>query len=82
MATKKTCRKCGASLRMTPHYRTGNYMPLERDDERGTWCVKDELAYPAALAPELGASFARFTSHFATCPAADRFRKTKTKGAA
>ena len=73
-----TCRSCGAGVTFARHHVTGKAQPLEVDPE-GRWRIEGGIYLPATDATS---PYARYTSHFATCPQARSHRKTTTGGTA
>lgn len=84
MSTAAACRECEAPV-IWVRTRTGKSMPLDADpDERGDFYVVEGddgkleghhvRTYPGGSLP---ASEDRYTSHFATCTAPERFRRAR-----
>jgi hypothetical protein len=83
------CRSCGAPIIWARHHETGRVMPLDREpDPGGSWLLepspvpgkRELVAYyvpPERLLRPYDPSEgrARRTSHFATCPQADEWRR-------
>ena len=75
------CRSCKASIVFAKAYATGKAMPLQLDDV-GEWTIEEGIAKHIGPVPtqlELGAKPGpqRWTSHFAVCPQAEKWRATK-----
>jgi hypothetical protein len=75
-----TCEGCPALVVWAVHERTGNRMPMNAEPTpTGTWLLQHKqvgqppLAHWVPKGERTGDVL--FTSHFATCPAAKRFRK-------
>ena len=73
------CRSCGAEMIWT-QTQNGKAMPVDAEpDPAGTFVLKYEGSQPVAVydGMHLDKDPERYTSHFATCPDADEFRKGK-----
>ncbi len=66
------CRSCEAAVVFARHYETKRVSPWAPDAE-GQWVILDGHARP--FEPLLHRGEQRFTSHFATCPQAQRWRR-------
>lgn len=66
------CRSCGAAIRFEKSPTSAKLMCLEVDPE-GQWVVEGNRAQRFSVLLHTG--FARFTSHHATCPDADKWRR-------
>lgn len=71
------CKSCGADVLFARHERTGKWMPFQLDESAGEWIIVDGSASHQGKAPEHWGSVPRYTSHFATCPQAGRWRRAK-----
>lgn len=79
------CRKCGAPIGFIKS-KTERFIPVDAGskaqfvlDPKATYVavLEDGTVGKARLAQEFEASFVGYTSHFATCPAADEFRRPR-----
>ena len=88
MKSDGRCKACGAQLRWAKHELSGRSMPLDAvANQDGNisvvqWGPKSPggLSLPIIavnVAPERAMTPMHYTSHFATCPEADKFRKMK-----
>jgi hypothetical protein len=77
-AAMSACRSCGASIIWTETV-NGKTMPLDEDPDPDGNFTLDESHEPPVAEHIAGRMIApkeeRFTSHFATCPDAARFRR-------
>lgn len=71
------CRSCGASICFAKTTK-GKQMPLNAEPQRLV-VLDDDPLDPVGLA-KVAVVRACFTPHFATCPAAAEFRKSKKEG--
>ncbi len=72
------CRSCGASIVFAIAYATGKKMPLQLDSV-GEWVIENGNAVHLGPVPVQSDMFAgpgpqRYTSHFAVCPQAEKWR--------
>jgi len=69
------CRSCGAPIRWAITAANGKSIPLDRDPvDGGNVILVEGVAYMNAN-PDLFTD-ARYVSHFATCPEANRWRQS------
>jgi hypothetical protein len=66
---ESNCRRCGDPIKWATHARTGRPMPLNAAPVPAVFAITSDGQAAAAIV---------YTSHFATCPHADEFRKPKT----
>jgi len=77
---QRPCRSCGAPVVFAKHERTGKAGPLVRDPH-GTFRVwPDDGGYLYGKASDADPEGARYSSHFADCPAAQRWRERIARG--
>jgi len=79
---KTTCRSCGAEI-LWVHTERGKKMPLDAEPYTGDkpsglfvrrWDHALDVAVAIATTPDAFPGEPLYTSHFATCPDADRWR--------
>jgi hypothetical protein len=77
----ETCRSCDTPIVFARMVTSGKWAPFERDDAAGEWIIVDGHASHQGKAPRLdddgNAPVPRFTSHFAACPHAGKWRRKK-----
>lgn len=85
MRSDGRCRSCGAALRWAINDHTGSRMPLDAEaDPNGNisvieWGPRQANGLPQPIVgvnadPTKAMTPMRYTSHFATCPDADKWR--------
>jgi len=80
----KPCSKCGRRMFFAPHHQTGRMMPMDAEplDNDSPGFVLVEGGHPARVTLEhmdvaKAGERKRYQSHFATCPSASSFRKSR-----
>ncbi len=64
------CKACGKPIMFAKHHETGKSIPLDAKPRK----------FVQVLPGNLAKIVSGYTTHFETCPFADRFRKKKGKG--
>jgi len=76
-----SCRSCAVPIVFARSAKTGKLMPFERDDAGGDWSVIDGTASHVGRAPSVPIAgvptVPRYTSHFARCPSASAWRRSR-----
>lgn len=76
-----TCRsvRCGAAIRWARNVASGKSSPFDAEPaEQGEWTITEDLFGDAIAVRDPGAPMPRYVPHWATCPAADQFRKDRS----